>query len=121
MELISESRERSWYLVKEWVTKHGNEARIHKCVWSNEVKNTAPSINDHYTGYVKKIPGDTVKYYDNPDINVHGGVTHEGPMPGAVQGDWVGFDMAHLDDESILNPEEYAETECEKLAVQLLF
>lgn len=119
MELITEGKERNWYLVKEFTTKHGNAARIHKCVWNKVVKDLAPSLHDFCTGYVLKRETDTEKYYDNPAIEVHGGVTFEGPLAGAV-GDWVGFDLSHYGDEDILDQEVYAEVECEKLAIQML-
>ncbi len=124
--LIKEGEERKWYLVKEFTTKAGLPARIQKCVWDDQIKSRASMLHDHYTGYVQKREGDTKKYYDNPDIEVHGGVTFEDSFDGraevedAPSGVWVGFDMAHIYDEKIPNQEEYAEKECEKLAKQMI-
>jgi hypothetical protein len=118
MELIIEGKERSIYLVKEWTTQNGHNARVQKCVWSALVKNLAPSLDDFYTGYVLKNPTDTKTYYDS-DVDVHGGVTFGGELP-EVEGIWVGFDMAHINDENIPDPEKYCEEECEKLANQML-
>lgn len=116
MKLLQEGRERKWYLVKEFETKAGLQARIHQCVWNDEVKAIGPSLHDFYTGYVRKADGDTTRY-ENADIEVHGGVTMEGSLPG-VEGEWVGFDMAHLGDENKQSVE-YAESECESLAGQM--
>lgn len=117
--LIDEGRERTWYLVKEWVTKAGRPARIQQCVWSDEVKAHARSLPDHYCGYVLKRLNDKKNYYDS-SANIHGGVTHEGPLKTA-EGVWVGFDMAHVGDENIPDPLEYATKECEKLGKILKF
>lgn len=117
MQLLKEGRERKWYLVKEWVTKVGLNARIQQCVWSDEVKAIGTSLHDHYCGYVEKRSDDTKTYYDS-DTDVHGGVTHEGNMLEGKE-NWVGFDMAHLGDEDIKNPLEYCIEECEKLAKQM--
>ena len=118
MKLLKEGTERKWFLVKEWTTKVGLLARVQKCVWNDNVKSFAPSLSDFCTGYVQKRADDTKKYYDS-DTDVHGGVTFEGDLEGE-KGVWVGFDMAHLWDERITNQEEYAETECEKLAKQMV-
>ena len=111
MKLLSEAKERKWYLVEEWVTKAGLKARIHQCVW----KNKENGLHDHYTGYVQPPTGCLI----DQDIEVHGGVT----LNGSIQGDkgrWIGFDMSHSGDEGILNPLEYAKAECESLAKQLI-
>lgn len=112
MKLIDSSRERDWYLVKEWVTKSGLTARIQQCKWK-----VLSSLHDHYTGYVL-VPVSNSKVYYDTDTDVHGGVTHDGEMKG-VEGRWVGFDLAHLGDEDIKNPLEYTIAECEKLAKQI--
>lgn len=118
MKLLKEGKERKWYLVKEWVTRAGLRARINQCVWNDEIKKIAPSMTDHYTGYVHKRLDDTKQYYDS-DTDVHGGVTFEDAIEGE-EGIWVGFDMAHLWDEKIPDQLEYAEQECEKLAKQMV-
>ena len=118
-ELLKESDERTWYLVKEWTTEAGLKARIHQCVWKDQVKAIASSLHDFYCGYVQKRDDDTKRYYDN-DIDVHGGVTHEGDFTAlGLTGTWVGYDMAHLGDENRQNIE-YATKECERLAKQMI-
>lgn len=132
MKLISSSTERDWYLVKEWVTRSGLPARIHQCKWklndpesdiSKHMKEVSPefksSLPDHLTGYVQVPDGDEHKYYDSPDILVHGGVTFEDKMEDD-QNRWVGFDLGHYMDDKIADPEGYATQECENLAKQIL-
>ena len=109
MKILAQSKERTWYLVKEWTTRAGLPARIHMCKWVERV-----SLPPHYTGYVQLPEGHAKRYYDS-DTDVHGGVTFEGKMKG-VAGVWTGFDMAHFGDDRIKNPENYAEDECERLA-----
>jgi hypothetical protein len=117
MQKIREDSERTWYLVKEWVTKSGLKARICKCEWHTRVTSIASHLHDFHTGYVQ-VPSD--KKVDSEKIDVHGGVTFEkGSLPDA-EGEWVGFDMAHYDDENIPDAENYAIAECEKLAAQLV-
>jgi hypothetical protein len=116
--LIVRNRERSWFLVKEFVTKVGLKARICQCVWSDEIKKFGTSLHDHYTGYVQIPEEDTHRYYDDSEIDVHGGVTYQNVIDGE-DGEWAGFDLGHLGDEYISNPIEYAEAECEKLAEQI--
>ncbi len=115
--LLKESDERSWYLVDEFTTKSGHKARIQQCVWSPKVKSTAPSLHDHYTGYVQLGEGDATNYYDDGCLEVHGCVTFQNPIEGE-EGIWVGFDMAHYGDENIQSLE-YAKEQCEKMASQL--
>lgn len=105
------TRERIWYLVKEFTTKNGKKARIQKCVWNDEVKKLAPSLHDFYTGYVQVENSDEKK---EREVEVHGGVTFSGELP-ETEGYWVGFDMNHYGDEN-LQSEEYAEEQCEKLS-----
>lgn len=123
MKLISSDRERTWYLVDEFVTKVKLNARILKCEWNNSVMRLAPtSLHPFFTGYVQKREGDTTKYYDNPKIDVHGGVTFEGKHKGLnhdAPGEWVGFDMAHYGDEDMQDIN-YAKEQCEELAKQML-
>jgi hypothetical protein len=121
MKLIATNRERTWYLVKEWVTAAGLKAHICQCVWSSKFKTIAPSLHDHYTGYVEVPAGDTHNYYDDQIIQVHGGVTFCNQVMGPVcqPGKYAGFDLAHLGDENIPNALEYATTECERLAQQI--
>lgn len=111
MELLKETNERTWYLVKSWITKVGLPARIQQCVWKHK---GLVNLHDHYTGYVQ-VPEKNKKPYYDSDTEVHGGITFEGTIDGA-EGKWIGFDMAHYADENIENPLTYAEEECEKLA-----
>lgn len=120
--LLKETSERSWYTVKEWTTKAGLEARIQKCEWSAKVKELAPSLHDFYTGYVQVPEGFKLRDSElEQKLEVHGGMTFFGDHPEytGVKGEWAGFDMAHIGDENIPNPEEYAEKECEQLANQI--
>lgn len=117
MKLIKETKERNWYLVREWKTDGGLYARIQQCVWSPLVTDLAPSLHPFYTGYVQKSAGDKKKYYDNNDIVVHGGVTFEGKLEGE-DGEWVGFDMAHFGDGDKQDVGIVTE-ECETLAMQM--
>lgn len=120
MKILAQGRERVWYLVKEWKTKAGLNARTCKCEWSKEVRRIAPSLGtEFYTGYVQKSPEDKNKYYDGVDVNVHGGVTFENVIEGCGKEEWVGFDFAHAYDENIPNQRELVEEECEKLAEQM--
>lgn len=115
MKKIKESKERSWYLVDEWVTKSGLKAQVNKCEWNADLKNLGPSLHDFYTGYVQ-VPDGIVPNESN--IEVHGGVTFSlGKLPDA-DGMWIGFDMAHFGDENMQDIE-YAKRECEKLASQI--
>lgn len=116
--ILSKGYESTWYMIKQWRTKAGFMARIHKCVWSYRIKSQGGSIFDHYCGYVMKDNLDDSDYSNDPNIDVHGGVTLEGTIEG-VDGKWVGFDMAHLGDENIKEPVQFAEEECEKLAFQM--
>lgn len=109
MELISESSERDWYLVKEWKTKAGLTARVHQCKWKIAIR-----LPDHYTGYVL-VPESNKKNYYDADIDVHGGITFNDSFDGE-EGRWAGFDMGHYGDENIQNPLEFAINECERLA-----
>lgn len=118
MKLLSESKERNWYLVKDFVTKAGLRAQICQCVWSNEVKAIVKSLHDHYTGYVQVPENDTNTYYDTDKVDAHGGITFENTREDE-SGRWVGFDLAHLGDEKIEDPLEYAEEECEHIAEQI--
>lgn len=113
MKLIKESKERSWYLVKEWVTESGLKARVCQCVWNDEVQKIT-SLDDHFTGYVKVPEG---LDFEVKDIDVHGGVTFDNTIDGE-EGRWIGFDYAHYGDEGGGSLEE-AERECELLATQL--
>lgn len=110
MILLKETKERNWYLIKEWVTKAGLRARVQKCVWNIDV-----SMHNHYTGYVQIPEGKSFKSFD--EISMHGGLTFEGEIEGR-EGYWIGFDMAHYGDENIPDQEQYAEKECEKIAKQ---
>ncbi len=117
MELLKETNSGKWYLVKKFTTRAGLEARIQQMVWNRELMPDL-SLHDHYTGYVRVPEGDTKVYYDS-ELEVHGGITYENEINGE-EGRWVGFDMAHLGDEHIPRPLEYAENECEKLAEKIL-
>lgn len=75
------------------------------------------SLHDHYTGYVQPHEDDTHQYYGDSSIDVHGGITFDGRFEDGTRR--VGFDMAHLYDEHINDPEEYAIAECERLAEQI--
>lgn len=139
--LISTDRERKWYLIKKWVTKSGLKAQIRQCVWNKEVhkeisaygeklpKNMPAqyrrtfmkmsfSLPDHYVGYVEIPKGDKTKYYDNADIDVHGGVTFDNSFEDEDTR-YAGFDMGHYGDENIPRPIAYAVSQCEKLAKQI--
>lgn len=122
MKLLHEDKSRSWYLVKEFTTKSGLDARINQCVWNRELMPTL-SLHDHYTGYVRIPSGMKMSDSEVEKVfDVHGGVTFTGGMNdrmGGADGWWVGFDMAHIGDENIVNPLEYAEKECENLANQI--
>lgn len=115
MEEIKKDGERTWYLVKEWTTKAGNKARIHKCEWSPLIQKTAPSLHNFYCGYVQ-VPADAK--IDEEKIGVHGGITFSKGKLLEENGEWVGFDMAHLGDENVQDLD-YAVAECEKLAAQV--
>lgn len=117
MQLLKEGRERNWYLVQEWVTRAGLRARIQYCVWNGSVRELAPSLHSFYTGYVLKAPADKKAYSEDNGIWVHGGVTHEGELTD-LEGDWVGFDMAHAGDEDKQDLD-YAVEQCENLASQM--
>jgi hypothetical protein len=59
----------------------------------------------HRCGYVRVPPGHPLhgKYYDTPDVDVHGGLTFAKEEPCAReygQGWWFGFDCAHAGDSS---------------------
>lgn len=116
MKEIKTDKERTWYLVKEWETKSGFKARVQFCKWSDLVRVHGLSIHDFYTGYVQIPDGITL---NENKIDVHGGLTFSpGELIGA-SGKWIGFDLAHLGDEDILNGEEFAIEQCELLASQL--
>lgn len=117
MELLKETKERSWYLVEEWTTKAGLKARVQKCVWSDEVKSIASSLHDFCTGYVQ-IPEGSVREWEK-EMDVHGGITFGPDALDGESGLWIGFDMAHILDENIPDQEAYAHAECEKLAEQV--
>lgn len=117
MKVLKDTKERTWYQVKEWTTKAGLTARINQCVWKPRVVGLAPSLHPFYTGYVLKRSDDPKTYYDS-SVDVHGGVTFEGSQPDTL-GTWVGFDMAHLGDEEAQDLD-YATEECEKLARQMV-
>ena len=128
--------ERKFRIVKEWTTKAGLKAKVYQCVWSPEIRraiatqhrqfmeampqyastlmNMSP-LPDHYTGYVEIPDADKHDYYDDRDVDVHGGVTYCGNQDGG-ESRWAGFDMAHVGDENIVDPENYAIGQCEKLA-----
>lgn len=120
MEMIIENSEQTWFLVKEWTTKAGLQARIHKCVWSDHVKLIAKSLYDFHTGYVEKPVDCKIDFREyGQQLDVHGGVTFDGELGfKQIKGMWVGFDMAHLDDENNQNIE-YIEAQCESLAEQI--
>lgn len=120
--ILRETKERTWYVVKEWTTKAGLPARIQKCEWNARVKAYAPSLHDFCTGYVRLPDGFKVLYSElEQKLEVHGGMTFCGELAEETgeSGTWAGFDMAHIGDETIPNPEEYAEKECEQLANQI--
>jgi len=112
--LLKTDRERNIYLVKEFTTENGKRAIVLEFEWTHPIV----TLPNHFCGYVEKSKDDNTKYYDNPDIEVHGGVTFESELP-ELEGQFVGFDMAHLFDEKIENPLEYATIECEKLSKQM--
>jgi hypothetical protein len=117
MKTIIEERERTWYLVKEFEA-YGRECRIHKCAWGEDVKKLAPSLNDHFTGYVKVPVSVTNEMLE--DVEVHCGVTFLGELPvDNVKGYWVGFDTGHAFDNDKDQNEEYVTNECIKLARQI--
>lgn len=115
--LIQSGRERNWYLIKEWTTRIGLKAMITQCVWNRDLMPVL-SLHDHYCGYVILPEGHGKNYYDSNEIEVHGGVTHQGSIPG-FEGIMVGFDMAHYGDEDIKDPLQYCKKECESLAKQI--
>lgn len=114
--IISDDRETTWYLIKEWETKSGLTARVQQCVWKVTVL-----LKPHYTGYVQ-VP-DNIKLHDTENtLDVHGGVTFGYPEPRELKGAdglWVGFDMAHYGDEDRQDLN-YAISECERLAEQIV-
>lgn len=112
---ISAQNERDWYLVDEWKTSSGLTARIHQCVWHDNVKKISSSLHDFYTGYVQVPEGVKV---DADKIDVHGGITFDQKPLKSVEGTWVGFDLAHYGDEDKQDLE-YVKGECEKLASQI--
>lgn len=118
MKLLKESGERSWYLVKEWKTKAGLEARIHQCVWKERITRLASLLHPHYCGYVRVLDG--LRSIDQNKLDVHGGVTFgPGPLGADIcEGTWIGFDMAHFGDENNQDLD-YATEECERLAEQI--
>lgn len=123
MKLLKQDKERAWYLVKEWRTRAGLLARVHQCKWGELVHNTAPSLHDFYTGYVQVPEGMELKDTENT-LEAHGGITFGYPTPSKLpiegaDGLWVGFDMAHLGDETNQDLA-YAVEECEKLAEQIV-
>jgi len=112
--LLRKDRERNIYLVKEFTTENGKKAFVTETEWAHPII----TLPNHFCGYVEKSKDDTKKYYDDNEINVHGGVTFEGELLD-TKDIFVGFDMAHLGDNDIGNPLEYAVSECESLAKQM--
>lgn len=124
MNIIETNHERTWYLVDEWTTKSGLTGRIHKCVWSDRVKGVMgekSSLHDFYTGYVQLPDGKIYTEEETYDLNVHGGITFNGNMIRMQKpGNWLGFDMAHVGDENADQSPEYAKSEVENLADQIV-
>jgi len=113
---IKKDNERTWYLIKEWQTRAGLKARVHQCVWADLLKGLAPTaLHDFYTGYVD-VTGKTG--FNEDELEVHGGVTFRRGELMDLEGEWVGFDMAHFGDEGVQSLI-YAVEECEKLAEQI--
>ena len=115
MKLIAEGRERDWYLADEWTTKSGLKAVVRFCKWKKSVKDISSFVHDYYTGYVQVPEG--VEPNEN-GIDVYGGVTFSKGKIEGFDGEWIGFDMDHLGDESTQS-QEYAKEQCEKLAEQV--
>lgn len=115
--ILSQRRDSKWVEVKEWITKSGLKARIHQCIWNRDLMPIL-SLHDHYCGYVQVPEG---KNFGNGEkLNAHGGITFsQGKLIGCEEGEWIGFDMAHLGDENIVIPLEYCVEECESLADQI--
>lgn len=115
MKIVKDNKENTWYEIGEWKTKAGLTALVLQCVWKKFVTDLAPSLHSYYAGYVEVPKG--VKPNEN-DIEVHGGVTYNGPLIDR-EGIWIGFDIGHYGDE-INQDESYAREQCEKLAEQIV-
>ena len=116
--LITKSGERSFYLIEEFKTKVGLDAKIVRLEWNREkYPSLLDGIHDHYNGYVALDKDDTTNYYNGDvDIDVHGGVTYQSrEKDGRV---WVGFDLGHYDDHDQYDIQ-YVKDECERLAEQI--
>lgn len=91
---------------------------------------------DQWNGYVRLPDTSTIGsngYYDDIDVNVHGGVTWFGKFPVPKLDDngiWIGFDCGHawdwvpwlghrFSENSIYRTKDYVKKECESLAKQL--
>lgn len=133
MRLLIETKGRNWYLVKEWTTGGGLPARIQQCKWAmndpesdiykmmaEQIPGYKSSLHDHFTGYVRIPDGDKTEYYDSQEIDVHGGVTFCGELDEEA-GRWIGFDLAHYNDERMSDEVAiaYATVECERLSLYL--
>ncbi len=116
---MQSDRSRTIYLIKRFTTKNGKKAMVVQNVWNREMLGGLSSLHDHYMGYVMIEKGEDYSYYHDTSIQVHGGVTFQGKLP-KTNGEWVGFDMAHVGDENIPNPLEYAVEQCEYLSEQLI-
>lgn len=62
----------------------------------------------HLCGYVRVPPGHPDYGNDSPDVSVHGGVTFTHKEPCAHEdgvGWWIGFDCAHVWEDSLIAPD----------------